>query len=159
MSDDVSLLEHATAALAFELAAKLVPAAQVLSRFSISEEQYRALLASEQFRKLLKEAKDKWDSPMSVAERTRLKAQFSIEQCLLPLHGIVHDGKSATQSRIDAAKLIAAIAGLNRGEATSPQEARFSLNINLGPDHRVSLERLIPKQIDDAGVDVSEGED
>src|SRR5262245_18925935 len=105
MNADVSILQHATAALAFELAAQLVPCRQSIQRFRITEDQRKLLLSNVPSQKLVRDAKAKWDSPMSVAERTRLKAQFSIEQCLLPLHGIVQDPRSGAQSRIDAAKL------------------------------------------------------
>lgn len=151
---DVSVAEHATAALAFELAAQLVPWPQILHRFGISDQQFELLLRAPMFQKMLQEAKAKWDSPLTVAERTRLKAQFSLEACLLPLHAIVHDGKTPTQSRVDAAKLIASVAGLSRGEGVQANTEKFSLTINLGPNHQVGMS-LKPPAID---ADMSDAE-
>lgn len=132
------MIEHATAALAFELAAQLVPWRQVTARFGISDEQFRLLLAAPIFQKMVREAKAKWDSPMSVAERTRLKAQFALEQCLLPMHGIAQDGKTHPQQRLDAMKLLAGIAGMGKGEGPQPANG-FQLTINLGENHQIRV--------------------
>ena len=125
-------LEDLTAALAFDLAAQLSPMSVILERYQLTPEQLKAALTHPPFVKLVKEAQAKWNSDMSVAERVRLKAQFALESCILPVHGIAHNKDTGAASRIDAVKLLSTIAGMSRGDAVAQEGSKFSLTINLG---------------------------
>lgn len=133
------MLEDVAASLAFELAQQLLPWRQVIARYGLTENDLRTLMANPAFIKMLEEAKATWEGAANIAERVRLKSQFVLETALLPIAQIIHDGKSGTQAKIDATKLIASIAGMSKSEAASQQGSGFGVNIYLG-DKSVSVQ-------------------
>lgn len=143
-------LEHLTAALAFDLAAQLSPLQVIMDRYGLTEAMLTTALQHPPFVKLIREAKAKWESDMSVAERVRLKAQFALEDCILPMHNIAHNKDAGNVSRIDAVKLIASIAGMSRGDAVQQESGKFSLTINMGGDKPPTTLTIAAPTVDQA---------
>lgn len=139
-------LEQLTAALAFDLASGLSSLTTVMDRYHMTPSQMAGALRHEPFAKLVREAKAKWESDMTVAERVRMKAQFALETCLLPVHNIAQDAQTNANTRLDAVKLISAIAGMSRGDAASADASKFNLVINLGSEQ--TTVRVGPPVID-----------
>lgn len=136
--------EHLSAALAFSLANRLNSIEEILVRFGLSSTQLAKLMGYPPFQRLVREAHAKWNSDMSTAERVRLKAQMALETVLLPIQQIANNAQAGHQSRIDAAKLLAGVAGMSRSESAGNATPSFNLQINLG-DQSASLSIAAPE--------------
>jgi hypothetical protein len=128
------------ARLAYELAANLMTPSEVFQRFGLNKQQARAILANPQFRTLYAEAKVVWNSAESTKDRIRAKAGMMVEDSLLALWQILHDGEVAPPSRLAAFKEIVQVANLGPPRASEgPGESgpRFTLTINIpgSPGH------------------------
>lgn len=131
--------DNVEAKLAYELAANLMPASEVFKRFGYSPAQARVIVASPQFKTLYAEAKAIWNSSDSAKERLRAKATLMVEDGLLTLWQMFHDGDTAPPSRLEAFKQIALVAQVapKGGSGDADTGPRFNLTINIpeAPGH------------------------
>ena len=134
-----------TSALAMEIASGLSEPSDVFARHGISDTDAVALLNSDAFRKMVKEAKQEWGADANTADRIRLKSQMALEQLLLPTFTMAQDPRIPPASRTDAVKLFERLSGVSKqNEDSGGGGPRFILNINVGET---------PKEIEGAVLD------
>lgn len=130
VSCDLSAL---SAHIAAELACGLSDAPEVRRRYNISDEQWDILKNSVPFRQMLAEAITQWRGDLNASARITKKAEIVLEDAIPAYDLMVHDANVPAQSRIDAGKLLAQLAGRmskESGSAAVPGGG-FVLNINL----------------------------
>ena len=129
-----------SAQIATELAAGLSSEETLRKRFAYTEKDWEALLASPVFRRMREEAETKLSGPLNAKQRIRLKASIAFEESVATIYRMVHDRDMAGAARMEAAKLLAKVSEVDRGDEDSggPASSGFSITINLG-DQQLTL--------------------
>lgn len=126
-------LDALKATIVTELAAGLTDAAGVRERYGISEAQWDILKKTPLFRTMLKEAIERLSGDMNAGARIKHKADVLLEDNLRILDEIANDRDAQSQSRIEAVKTMAQLAGRSQKEQAQPAGAgAFALNIVIG---------------------------
>lgn len=116
-----------------ELAAGLSNAEAVRARYGITPAQWKTMVGSPLFRKMLAEAVQKVGGDMNAGARIQMKADLVLEDALPVYDHMIHDKNIPAQARIDAGKLLKDLAGRGaKQEGTGGGGSGFVLNINLG---------------------------
>lgn len=124
--------------LAYDLATELRSLPEIMGHYGLTEAQMRQFLSNRVFQEMVREARAKFMSGLSTPERIQAKAQMALEGAIAPMYGIIHNKDTNTGQRIDATKVLASIAGLNKGDVIPQAAQKFVLNINLG-DKQVGI--------------------
>jgi len=121
--------------LAREIAMDIVPLADILKQYSISDETWSELQRNSRFKMLLALEVEAWSTALNTHERVKMKSASMLEEFLPELYARMHDREEAFPAVIEAAKTLAKMAsiGNERGDALAAIGERFSININLGP--------------------------
>jgi hypothetical protein len=111
-------IEHLSATICAELAAGLATAAEIRSKYQISQSQWDRLKKSPAFRSMLAEAVGEWKGDLNAGKRITKKAEIMLEDSLPVLYEVAHDKESPRQQRLDAIKAMGVFAGKtnSRGE-------------------------------------------
>lgn len=126
--------EQVTNALAQDLAAKLTPVPDLLKRYSLTAEQLKQIIATNEFKQKYAAAKALWENDNNSAERTTSKATLLVEDSLLTLYGIVHDAEVNPSVRIQAFNSIVDLSDVAPKKQNQNQDGSgksFSITINL----------------------------
>lgn len=118
-----------------ELAAKIQEPADILDRYNLSAEEFKELSKTDAFKSAYKECKQFWDSDANIKERIAAKAAFMLEDSLLELHTIFHDGTKNGTIRLDAFKQMTVLAKVNGGEQKDQVAGTgqaININIDMG---------------------------
>lgn len=139
------------------IAADIYPLETILKHHSISPDQWLSISENPAFRKLLESEIQAWHSATNTTERVRLKSAAFIEEALPELYARVHDKGEALNHKVEALKLVRDLAGFVRGggEAGVTGE-RFSVTINLGADHQLTIEKSLTPQVIDVVSEYSD---
>jgi hypothetical protein len=120
------------ARLALEIVSGLSKASDVLARYGMTEAQFREKLQNPQFKQLLRDTKQVWQSDLNVKERIRLKAALLVEDSLLGIFRMMGDKDSGPLTRLNAFRELARIASVeekeNKGGGAG---SKFVLNITV----------------------------
>ena len=127
-----SLLSPAIGAFALELAARLEPTQDLIARYGMTWEEYRALLARPEFRDAVKEASQAFAASSNTPERVKLKAALLVEMGLEEMWHIMADSGHSAAARVAAFSAVTKLTGLEKPEAAVPV-AKFELLIQLPP--------------------------
>lgn len=146
LSDEDAIL----VSLAREIAMDLRPLDQVLQGYGIDAERFNWLKSLPRFNSLLEAHKAEWDSAGNTEERTRLKAAIIIEEWLPAAHGLLHSKGEHLNAKTELAKLLAKMAGVGERDAGAAGSSKFSITINLGSDHKLKVEHMVPTRVIDA---------
>jgi hypothetical protein len=126
-------LSSLSAHIATELAVGLSTAADIRERYGISLAQWDRLKKSPQFRNMLAEAVRLWQGDQNAGARIQKKADVVLEDAIPAYDGMIHAKDIAARDKIEAGKLLAALAGRSaKNEGGAPAGGGFTLNINLG---------------------------
>ena len=127
--------------LAREVAMDLKDRHTILADFKLNQTQYDFLDANNEFyRSALAAACKDWHAPLSTAERIRVEAAAILEDSLVGIGARMQNKGEGLPGVIEAAKLFAKVAGVGERESsTLPAGERFTINIDLGADKRVSV--------------------
>lgn len=128
-------LSNLSAQVAAELAAGLSSEETLRERFNLSEAQWEALQDNPVFKRMLHEAQETLSGPLNAKQRIRLKAGIAFEETIPTLYRMIHDRDLAGAARMEAAKLLAKVSEVDRGdpdESGNPAGNGFSITINLG---------------------------
>lgn len=117
-----------------ELAAKIQEPNDVLARYGMSKKEFATLSKTPAFKHAYQEAKTFWESDSNAKERIAVKAATMLEDSLLELHTIFHDGAKSGSLRMDAFKQITVLARLNGGEMRDPSGGAAGQQININID-------------------------
>lgn len=127
-------LKHLSATICAELAAGLSDAEAIRERYNISPEQWTLLKKSPAFRKMLKEALEKFSGDMNAGRRITVKAEVALEDSIPVLYQMVHDPDASATAKLDGVKTLAMLA--NRTQRVADPNSGgagggFSLSISI----------------------------
>lgn len=144
--------------MAMEFARDLYPAAQILTSYGISEEDFNdRVLNSPPFMRYFAEHKEIWDSSTSTALRVTLKAGAVFEEWLKEANTLMHDRSQPMGPKVELAKELAELAGFKNVHAPqrdhTPADGRSTVIINLGHGReKIIIEKMISEPGDDAKI-------
>lgn len=134
-------LEQKLVALAREIAFDLKPLSQILKELSITGEQYNTIAASPLFKHILSQEIANWGSALNSQERVKLKTQHMIELSLEEFFARLHDPKEPLSAKVELAKLIAKLGGMDQTKQEATTGERFQVTINLGADQKLVIDK------------------
>lgn len=136
--------------LAREIAMNLKETHVVLKDFKLTQVQYDFLEQNnDYYREALHTACREWHSPRSTTERLQVEAAAILEDSLIDLGARMRNKGEGLPGVIEAAKFFAKVAGAGEPKnAGLPAGERFSINIDLGGDKKVSIDVGAPAQAD-----------
>jgi len=135
--------------LAREIAIDHLNTEDILKLYSITQEEWEVIKNNKRFQILLEQEILAWQSATNTAERTKLKAGAIIENWLPESNMRLHDNNEALPAKVELAKMISRIAGLDRTEnANVGTGAGFSVTINLGAGDSLKFDKIPQKVID-----------
>lgn len=123
-----------TNALAMELAAQLTDITDILDRYGLTKTQLKRMLKDPEFKIKYAQAKAKWGADANAAERVASKATLLVEDSLLEIYGILHDGEATKNSKIQAFNALIDISDVSpkkQNNKTNEVGDKFSITINL----------------------------
>jgi hypothetical protein len=129
---DFSALTDDRAALAAELATRLLPVPEVMKRYNMTTAELTTLLADSQFKNMVRDFRREWESPMSARERVKLKSSLAVEDGIVELYRIFKDLDTVPAARIDAFKQLVGLADMQPKKEGAEAGPAFSLTLNLG---------------------------
>lgn len=128
----VAQKQDAEAALAAELATKLLPLAEILKRYGLTKDELKNKLADPQFKHMVTEFRREWHSPLSSRDRVKAKAALAVEDGLLELHRVFYDPDTNASVRLDAYKQLVQLADMQpKKEESGSTGGGFSVTINI----------------------------
>lgn len=131
--------------LARDIAVDMQPVDVLLDAYGISPDQFAQIATNQRFIDLLTAERTAWLSALNTHERVKLKAGALVEEWLPELYARMNDPKEPLNAKVEAGKLAARLAGM--GLTTANVEGgggeRFSININLGADNQLRIEKNV----------------
>lgn len=133
--------------LAMEVATDMRETADILKSFSLTQKDYAAISKNPYFQRVLATAKREWESVNSTEDRLKLKARLALELGMITLGSRMADDKEPLNAAVEAGKLFAKLAGVGEERPTGAPGEKFTININLGADSKLSYEKNVtPKK-------------
>jgi hypothetical protein len=136
--------EDLQAQIAFELAVRIIPTADVLTRFDLTAEKRKTVLKDPGFRNMVIQYRTDWEAADNVRERVRVKSGVALEDSIINLHAIANDLDTAPAARIEAVKQLASLADANPRKDGPEVGSRFSVVINLPSGDPMTIEARTP---------------
>jgi hypothetical protein len=141
---DVTLVK-----LARELAMDIHPLADILKAHQIEPKDWDYIQDLPRFQNLLETEVAQWNGALNTHERVRIKAAALVEEWLPELCERMHDRGETLNSKIEAGKLAARLAGMGlTGTGVSGGGEGLKVTINLGGDSQLTFEKSLPPVID-----------
>lgn len=141
------------------IATDLYPIPDILKAHGIDQRTLETWNRHPRFQAYLTSEAEAWMSATNTAERVKLKAGMVMEEFILKAHAELHDARQGLNHRVELAKLVAKLAGVDGTRQALPGEGGggFKLVINLGEGRRsTQVEAAIPMRTiehDDDGTD------
>jgi hypothetical protein len=129
--------------LAREVAIDHLDSDSIQELYKLTPEEWTIISHSPRFQRLLESEIIAWQSATNTSERTKLKAGSIVEHWLPEANTRLHDPAETLNSKVELAKLISTISGLNRPEVVSGGGSGFSVTINLGDKAALSFDKEI----------------
>jgi hypothetical protein len=150
MKSTLGILEEAQLLhLAREIAADMRELPEILTLLGIEEKQWERIRESRRFQLLLEGAVREWNSVHNTQDRVRLKALAFVEESLPEFYARAHDPKESLSSKTEVLKAISRLAGVTEVNAAGSSGERMVININLGADKHLKIEKNVgPKTIE-----------
>ena len=154
--DDLMLVR-----LAREIAMDHHELEEILKRYGIDVLQWDRISKDKYFVSILQGEIVSWNESGNTHERSKLKAAAVIEEWLPEAHKMLHARGETLTARVGLAQLLAKIAGMGAAamnvEGGSMGE-RFVININLGEEKKIQLEKVINMEVNNEELGVIEEE-
>ncbi len=118
--------------LAAELAAGLLPVADILKRFDLTKTQLKILLHNAVFVAMVKDMREQWEGASNAKERIRVKAALAVEEGLQDLYNIYINPELNLTARLDAYKQLVVLAdAAPKKDAPDALGPQFSVVFNI----------------------------
>lgn len=130
----------------------------ILKDYKLTQAQYDFLETHNAFfRNALAAASLEWHAPLSTAERIKVEAAAILEDSLPGLGARMQNKSEGLPGVIEAAKLFAKVAGVGERESGGAGSGeRFTINIDLGGDQKISVSTAQDaQQADGGGINIS----
>lgn len=144
----MQLKETTLVQLAREVAIDHLDSNTIQELYKLTPDEWVIIQHSPRFQRLLESEIIAWQTATNTAERTKLKSGAIIENWLPEANTRLHDPAETLNSKVELAKLISNISGLNKPEAVSGGGSGFSVTINLGDKAALQFDKEIPKTIE-----------
>lgn len=145
-SSDPNLDSHKMAKLAGELASATFSPDKVLQKFNLTMEQFRQYVEPNPF---FKQAYDaaviEWHAATSTLKRLKIRSAVGLEQVLPTLLARIDDRAEALPGAVQAATLVAKMAGAGEERQAQGSSERFTISINIGSK---KIEQVVEPTID-----------
>lgn len=138
-------------ALAREIACDIHPLEKILDHHDISADEFAKIKENPAFDVLLQGAISEWNSAHNTADRVKIKSAAFIEEALPELYARAHDPKEPLSAKVELVKAVSRFAGIGGSVDAGTSTERMVVNINLGADHKLTIEK-------DVSMKVVEGE-
>lgn len=129
--------------LAHDLAVDLYDRDVILKKHGVTDEQCRALEANTHFKALLEKAIRDWFAPSNIRDRLALEAAIGLEAAMPAMVGRMTNALEPLPGVVQAAKVLADIAGAGGQRQQASAGEKFTITINLGSDKQV-FEKTAP---------------
>lgn len=133
---DVTMLK-----LARELAMDMRPLEAILATHEVTSDEWGVIANHPVFQGYLRGALEEWQSATNTQERVRLKSLSFVEEALPEFFARAHDPKETLASKIEVLKTISKFAGVGGTVEGAIAGERMVVNINLGADHQLHIEK------------------
>lgn len=118
--------------LIMELVAKISPASEVLARYHLTADQFKAKCRDRMFLAAFKETKRLWESDLNANERVKKKSGLLLEDLLLGLYQKASSNESSISAHRDAVETLAKLADAwEPGKKLGPQGPAQVVHISI----------------------------
>lgn len=119
--------------LIMELVAKISPPAEILTRYGLTAEGFKAKCKDRMFLAAFKETKRVWESDLNAAERVKKKAGLLLEDMLLGLYRRAQQPETGINAHRDAVETMAKLSdawepGKKQGNAAPASHVNITIN-------------------------------
>lgn len=141
--------------LAREVAMNIHTTEDILKTYHIPLEAWADICEMPRFQQLLETEVAQWNGALNTHERVKIKAAAMVEEWLPELHERMHDRSESLNSKIEAGKLAARLAGMGLTGAgiSGGGSEGFKVTINLGADSQLTFEKEVPARVIDGEVE------
>jgi hypothetical protein len=140
-----------------EIALDIQEIPDILAQQGITWAQYEELQQTDRFKMLLEDAVVAWRSALNAQERLKLKAATILEDFVPELHGRLHDRGESLNHKIEGAKLLARIAGVDStGGASGVAGEKFTVTINIGNKAPIKIVNEPPVEVIDMAAIIAD---
>ena len=128
--------------LAKEVAVDLRDLTDILADYKLTEEQFNRIKESSMFKRVYDATIIEWNSADSIHKRLGIISAMYLEENLPTLAArMVRNDEDLTKT-IAAGRLLADLAGISKsGAAAGTVGEKFTININLGGDDKIRIEK------------------
>lgn len=162
MTDDPTLpvpvkpLTHTQlAALAKEIAIDIRELDEILKDFHLTEANFIELSTNPSFRTMLDSALVEWNKAESTEQRIQFQAATALEDALPTLAARMSDKTETLTAAVDTAKLFAKLAKVDTDKTQFAAGEKFTININLGEDKKLTFVKDVTPQVPAIAEEVS----
>lgn len=113
----------------------------ILVTHEVTQSQWEAIANHPVFQAYLRSAVEEWQSATNTQERVRLKSLSFVEEALPEFFARAHDPKETLAAKIEVLKTISKFAGVGGNVDGVIAGERMVVNINLGADHHLRIEK------------------
>ena len=141
------------AKLAAEIARDQRDLVEILADYNLSLEQFNYLKTNAFFTRVLETATIEWNSDLSVHDRLRVEAAMYLEQGMPVMGARMLNEREELKDVVETAKMFAKVAGLGEAAGGSAPGEKFTINIDLGGDKTLRVEKDVTppmKVVEDA---------
>lgn len=143
------------------IAVDLHPLPEIMKVYGIDQQTLNRWNTHPRFQAYLKAEAEAWMAATNTTERVKLKAGMVMEEFILKAHSELHDARQGLNHRVELAKLVAKVAGVDGTRAGSGASGEggggFKLVINIGEGRKsTKVEAAIPMRTiehEDDGTD------
>lgn len=108
--------------IAMEMAQNLREPSDILETYGMTKEEFAVVGRSPRFRNLYREHRIAWTSDGNTTERTKFRAQMSIEESLPRMHRMANDDNLNPNINLGYTRMIADLAGYNDKKRSAADE-------------------------------------
>lgn len=125
-----------SAQLAIELAAGLSSEETLRERYGLDMSAWQDLTDHPTFKSMLSEAHKTLTGDLNAKNRIKLKASVAFEDTIPTIYNMAHDVKVPAASRLEAAKILSRVGGVDAQHENTVGGTGFSISINLGSSNQ-----------------------
>lgn len=134
--------------LAREIALDIHPIETILDKLKINPNQWETIQKTAYFRASLEEEIQHWAGTPNTAERVKIKFLTMLEESADEMWLRVHDPKEPLNAKTELWKMMMRGAGIGVAQVDASGGAeRISININMGADAKLSVEKDITPRV------------
>jgi hypothetical protein len=134
--------------IAREVAMDILEAETIVKNLGIGVEEWDLIVGHPLFRRMLEEERERWGATLNAKERVEVKTWFILEDALEQFQKYLHDANFSDTAKVALFQAMQKQVGIGIREASPLGDVgqRVQVNINLGNDHKLSVEHDVTSQ-------------